>query len=317
MHKYEFIVPLYNCEKFLDDFFLSLIKQDNKDFSILICDDCSTDSSLDIVYQYFNRLKIRIIQNDKNMGLIFTLNKLINNSDSDVLMRIDPDDYISPSRVSDIVNAFESNTDLDIFFSNYRLVDTYNNPIKNKHLFQPFEVESLKFVSCFNSPIPHACSSYKKNFIQNFAYNNSYVAAEDFALWSEILKENNLRIIYSGKTDYYYRINSESETSLKNESQLKNHIKLIQSNQITYLGKELTHINKNYFSKQIIYEDIIPIVQEFDFIKSFVDSSEKKLYLTDIIIFFASKMNFYHMLLLLVRNMFFIKYRRLLYWVLR
>lgn len=317
MQKYEFIVPLYNCEKFLDDFFISLINQIDGRFTVLICDDCSTDSSLQIVNKYKNLLNINLLKNYKNMGLIFTLNKLINSSNADVLMRIDPDDYISPSRTQDIINAFENNKKLEIFFSDYQLIDVKKNKLKNKQLFQCAKQDSLQFVACFNSPIPHACTTYKSSFIKKYSYNKKYIAAEDFALWSSILFSQSVNIFYNNKKDYFYRVNSQSETNTKNITQKENHLLLASKNQLCYFGQKLPLINKFYFEKNIDSNYIEDLLSEFNFISNYADTKEKKYYLSDVIIFFSSKFEFKYMTYFFLKNWKSIKLMRFLYWLIR
>lgn len=40
------LIPVYNCEKFIEKTLLSIIEQSYKNIEIVIVDDCSTDSTL-------------------------------------------------------------------------------------------------------------------------------------------------------------------------------------------------------------------------------------------------------------------------------
>jgi glycosyltransferase involved in cell wall biosynthesis len=46
------IIPAYNCSKTLGRTLDSLVQQTNKEFSVVIIDDCSTENILDIINSY-------------------------------------------------------------------------------------------------------------------------------------------------------------------------------------------------------------------------------------------------------------------------
>ena len=69
------IIPTYNVEKYVTECLNSLINQSFKNFEIIIVDDCSTDSTLDIV-KYFACLRYLY----KNFQTIFYLSLGLLNS---------------------------------------------------------------------------------------------------------------------------------------------------------------------------------------------------------------------------------------------
>lgn len=62
------IIPAYNCSKTLGRTLDSLVQQTNKEFSVVIIDDCSTENILDIIKSYEKQLKIKYIRNTENQG---------------------------------------------------------------------------------------------------------------------------------------------------------------------------------------------------------------------------------------------------------
>ena len=79
MEKLSVIIPCYNVGKFLREGLNSVMKQTYKNLEIICLHDCSTDDTLSILNDYSqldNRIKI--YSNDKNKGLIFTLNLIMN-----------------------------------------------------------------------------------------------------------------------------------------------------------------------------------------------------------------------------------------------
>ena len=64
------IVPVYNVEDYLHVCLNSILNQTFQDFEIVCIDDVSTDSSSEILEYFANKdSRIRIIRNEKNMGL--------------------------------------------------------------------------------------------------------------------------------------------------------------------------------------------------------------------------------------------------------
>ncbi|MBD3879797.1 MAG: glycosyltransferase [Quinella sp. 1Q5] len=70
MIKVSVIIPLYNAERYIGECLDSLLAQTLKDFEVIIVDDCSTDSSLDIADSYLARFsgRLKIISLPMNTG---------------------------------------------------------------------------------------------------------------------------------------------------------------------------------------------------------------------------------------------------------
>ena len=61
----------YNGEKYLKEQINSILNQVYKDFELIICDDCSNDSTWEILTEYEQLDKrIKIYRNDQNLGFL-------------------------------------------------------------------------------------------------------------------------------------------------------------------------------------------------------------------------------------------------------
>ncbi len=88
------IIPNYNNEIFLDECLNSILNQTYKNLEILIIDDCSTDNSLKILEKYQEQYpQVRVLKNEKNLGVTKTRIKAINHAKGKYLTTLDPDDY--------------------------------------------------------------------------------------------------------------------------------------------------------------------------------------------------------------------------------
>ena len=68
--------PNFNNEKYISETIKSIINQTYSNFEYLIIDDGSTDNSWEIIQKYAKKDKrIKILRNEKNLGIVKTRNK--------------------------------------------------------------------------------------------------------------------------------------------------------------------------------------------------------------------------------------------------
>lgn len=117
--KISVIIPVYNVEPYLEQCLNSVLEQSFTDFEILCIDDCSTDRSLDILYQYAERDKrILILQNNKKGGPSISRNRGIENAKGEYIYLLDSDDWLMPDALQTLWEATEKyNVDVVLFNS--------------------------------------------------------------------------------------------------------------------------------------------------------------------------------------------------------
>jgi len=98
------IVPLYNYEKYIGDCIRSIQNQDYENFELIISDDCSTDSSYQIVKSFECR-NIKVIRMEKNLGYSKAKNEAIVISQGELITCLDADDMFTKNSISCRVRA--------------------------------------------------------------------------------------------------------------------------------------------------------------------------------------------------------------------
>ena len=78
------IMPVYNGHKYLKKNVHSVLEQSYNNFEFIICDDASTDNSIDIINS-FKGSRINILRKETKKGLFPTLNILINDSNNEFI----------------------------------------------------------------------------------------------------------------------------------------------------------------------------------------------------------------------------------------
>ena len=177
------LMPVYNGEKYLREAIESILKQDFSDFEFLIINDGSTDSSKEIISSYSDS-RICIVDNEKNIGLVSTLNKGLDLALGEYIARMDCDDISVKSRLSVQVRLMDENKDLGASGSFYRLLR------KNKKSISDFPIsnDEIKAFMVFNCPIAHPSAIIRNSIIKmhNLKYSSEYIHCEDYNLWSQI-----------------------------------------------------------------------------------------------------------------------------------
>ena len=108
------IMGIYNCADTLAESLDSLLVQTYQNFEIIMCNDGSTDNTFEIAKQYKDKYPNRIvlIENEKNMGLNYTLNHCLKYANGAYIARMDGDDISLPLRfVSTPMIHFDENGD--------------------------------------------------------------------------------------------------------------------------------------------------------------------------------------------------------------
>jgi len=109
------IIPAYNASDFISDAIESVLDQEFKDFELLIINDGSTDSTLEIINEFAlkdNRIKAFSI---KNSGPSAARNFGINESKGKYLMFLDSDDTFSKNALDKVCSNLKDNPDMLIF----------------------------------------------------------------------------------------------------------------------------------------------------------------------------------------------------------
>lgn len=103
--KVSVIIPVYNCAEYIGTTLNSVINQDFDDYEIIVIDDGSTDSSLEIINETLEGCDVcHNIIHQENAGVSVARNNGIHASNGQYLVFVDADDYISENHLSELYN---------------------------------------------------------------------------------------------------------------------------------------------------------------------------------------------------------------------
>ena len=108
----------------------SIVEQTYPNWELILCDDGSTNAALLWMQNLAARdSRIRLLQNDRNLGLARTLNRCLSVANGAYLARQDDDDISKPDRFEKQIAYLESHADVDFVGSNCDL-ETTGTPSK-------------------------------------------------------------------------------------------------------------------------------------------------------------------------------------------
>ena len=186
--KISIFVPVYNAESYIKECIESIQHQTLKDIEIIAVNDYSNDSSLSILIDLANKdNRIKIVNNDKNHGLLFSRSMGILNSKGEYIMNLDSDDKLNDDECLEYLYKQTEMFKVDIITFNilYKKIDSV---VKCEHhneiLLQP---KLFKYIFLEN------------NDIKDFWICNKLIKREIFLKAYEYFRYE----IYNGKWNYF------------------------------------------------------------------------------------------------------------------
>jgi glycosyltransferase involved in cell wall biosynthesis len=177
------LMPVYNGERFLREAIDSILQQDHPDFEFLIINDGSKDDSAEIIASYSDP-RIKAVDNEKNLGLIATLNKGIGLAAGDYIVRMDCDDISMKNRLRKQVEFMEQHKNIGVCGSYYHLM------LNGKKALVDFPVtpDEIKCHMIFNCPIAHPAAIIRKSVLteHHLRYREGFIHSEDWDLWTQL-----------------------------------------------------------------------------------------------------------------------------------
>ncbi|MFO0938877.1 MAG: glycosyltransferase family 2 protein [Gemmataceae bacterium] len=130
------ILPVYNGAQFLKQSLESIVSQQYSNYEVLVCDDASKDNSVDIIMEFTNLPHVKMIRNESNRGLFFTLNRLVDEAKTPRIRMWSQDDVMLPDclRVED--EFWKKHPEIGLCYSAYHSIGSdgqIERPAKTDH----------------------------------------------------------------------------------------------------------------------------------------------------------------------------------------
>ena len=210
------LMPVYNGEGYLQEAIDSILNQSFKEFEFLIIDDGSTDSSVQIIRAYQDP-RIRLVQNERNLGISATLNRGIELCNTELIARMDADDISYPDRLQKQVTYMLAHDDCGLLSTWARVITHDGRPVRLEKYNHRFYYYNLNF-ECW---IYHPTVVLRKTAVVSAGmYSKPY--SEDYDLFWKIARDHRIDNIDEALLDYRLSPTSLNTVLKKSEYDLAN-----------------------------------------------------------------------------------------------
>ena len=204
------ITPSYNSAMFIKESIDSVIAQTYKHWEMIIVDDCSFDSSNEIIEEYIkkdNRIKLIVL--DKNSGPAVSRNSAIRESKGRYIAFLDADDYWHKEKLEKQL-AFMKDNDITLSFTGYERVEESSS----KFIDTQFVPTKVDYKTLLKQNIMGCLTVMYDTEKLGKVYMPDILRRQDYALWLKILKQ--IPYAYGlNESLAYYRVRTASISSNK------------------------------------------------------------------------------------------------------
>lgn len=259
--KVTIFIPLYNNEKYIGKTIESILAQTYQNFEILIINDGSTDRSAEVVLSYKDP-RIRLIHNEKNMGLVYTRNKGLDETHTEYISILDSDDIFYPTKIEEQIKFLESHSDFALLGTWTEIINSNGNKtgVAWKNNISP---EKIPIVLLFNNCFSQSSVMIRMKSLEGLRYR-SPETDEDYDLWIQISKKWKIWNIPKILTQYRRHETNITKKTIK-KTFLDNEIR-----------KELRHFDIDVSDEELFIHKTNYIYKDTD-IKEFVLKRERWL----------------------------------------
>ena len=200
------IMPVYNAGKFLQPAIDSILQQTFTDFEFLICNDCSSDTSGEILLMAAEKdQRIKLLLNEKNSGITFTLNKLIAHASAPLIARMDADDMAFPERLALQFEFMQNHPDVAVAGGQLAIIGEENESLGSR--IYPAAFADIRKVLLCQNPLAHPTVMMRKSAVENLGGYIDQTGCEDYYLWLRMV-ENGFELANLPEKLLHYRLNA-------------------------------------------------------------------------------------------------------------
>src|SRR5579871_6101527 len=113
------VLPTFNRTHMLPACLDNILAQTYQNYEVIVVNDCSTDTTKDVLDRYKDHPKIRIIHNETNLKTPGALNAGFRSSKGDYLTWTSDDNFVDPKFCEMFMHAFKKKPYIDYMYCNY------------------------------------------------------------------------------------------------------------------------------------------------------------------------------------------------------
>jgi len=212
MKKIAFIITVYKKDKL--DYFKqsinSIVAQDYgfENINIYLGIDGELPVDISSYIEKNSNLFYKVVRNNDNLGLAYTLNRLIEVLEGEeYIFRMDSDDICKSDRVTRQLKTLDNDSSLMIVGSDLIEIDEHGKELRMKSM--PTDYEVIKRFAIARNPLNHPTVAMRRDFFEIVGlYNEEFLKSQDYELWGRALKKG-IKISNVNEPLLYFRVASD------------------------------------------------------------------------------------------------------------
>lgn len=208
----------YNGERFIRQQMDSILAQTLSDFEVVICDDCSADSTIQILTEYASAdSRIKIFKNEHNLGFKKNFEKIISLCKGEFIAFCDQDDIWEPDHLQILIQEIDSN---DCVCGNALLIDSKGDSLRQTMReiipirILPQNTEDFFSHEVYGNIVQGAASMIRQSLVKEILPIPDSVVYHDWWIALNASKNNGCK--YVDRIILKYRQHESSITNKKN-----------------------------------------------------------------------------------------------------
>jgi len=230
-------MAVYNGERYIADAISSILRQTLTNFELLLINDGSTDTSVQIA-ESFKDNRIRILHNETNLGLHKTRNRGIREAKGVFFATQDCDDIAFPHRLEVQVKVMLNHPEYAVCGARAIMID--EDSLVSGKILLPVGQKILPSYLFFSNCFINSATIIKTDVLREMEYRPGFEPAEDYDLFVRISRK--YKIVNINIPVIYYRIHHQNATHRKANDRKNGDIKIIEY-QLNDFGMPVTEIN--------------------------------------------------------------------------
>lgn len=179
------VLPFFNAASWLESSLRSLRAQSLGSVEIIAIDDGSVDGSEDLALRAIDRgLPMRLIKNERNLGIVASLNRGLDEASGRFIARMDADDICLSGRLARQI-AFLDQTGLDVCGTWFV---EFGQGIP-RTVRWPHSEPGLRAAMLFQNTLCHPTVMARREVFDRYRYREEYRLVEDYDLFGRALAE--------------------------------------------------------------------------------------------------------------------------------
>jgi glycosyltransferase involved in cell wall biosynthesis len=262
------IIPVFNAAPFLQESIESILNQTFSDFELIILNDKSTDESLEIIKRIQSKdNRVIIIDKEQNVGPANLRNEGINAAKGTFIALMDADDIAAPTRFEKQITVLKTNPEIGVCGTGFTFFGSKNN----KTIKHSTNHDAIKVSFLYSCNIGNPTVMFKKEVLGDLKFDNDYVPAEDYDLWSRLLAKTHFYNIPESLLNYRQHDNNISKTKIDN---VNRSVKRVKTKQLAALEIDPAdpkidfYLNAVSLQKKLSPDEIIETINASKFLLS-------------------------------------------------